>query len=383
MFEVAVLGGGVIGCAVARQLAREGRRVALFERRRIGGESSGAAAGMLGVQAETDDELVLRMGLVSRRMFPELLAALRDETGAAIEFWPRGAIHACFSRADESAIAARCSWQRALGASSEPLGRRQLRAMEPALSRRARSGVLFPLDARIDSAALTAALARSAAAAGCVVHEGEAVRSVVVEGGAVRGIASATRRIACEAVVNAMGAWAGRVPGPMAVPVEPVRGQIAVVQAAAPPVRHAVYSARGYAAARRDGRVLLGSTCEAADFEKRVTAGGLGSILAHGLDLLPGLGGLPVVESWSGLRPRSPDRRPIVSALPSLRGYYVASGHHRHGVLLAPLTALVVSALLRGTPDEWQGALSLERFTAPPADPNALTATSVPDRVEH
>lgn len=362
MIEVAVLGGGVIGCAVARQLAREGRRVALFERRHIGAESSGAAAGMLGVQAETDDEVMLRMGIASRGLFPELLEALRDEAGATIEFWPQGTIHVCLTSADESAIAARCRWQRAVGVGSEPLAPRQLRAMEPALSRRARSGVLFPLDAHIDSVALTAALARSAAAEGCALHEGESVRSVVVEGGAVRGIASATRRIACEAVVNAMGAWAGRVSGPMTVPVAPVRGQIAVVQAAAPPVRHAVHSARGYAVARRDGRVLLGGTREAVGFEKRVTAGGLGSILARGVDLLPGLGGLPLVGSWSGLWPGTPDGRPIVSAVPSVQGYYVAGGHDCNGVLLAPLTALVVSALLRGASNEWHAVLALDRF---------------------
>jgi glycine/D-amino acid oxidase-like deaminating enzyme len=168
----------------------------------------------------------------------------------------------------------------------------------------------------------------------------------------------------------------------MAVPVEAERSQFAVVHAPVPPVRHPVYSARGYAVAQRDGRVVLGGRREAVGFEKRATAGGLGSILAHGLDLLPGLGGLPLVDSLSGLRSRSPDGRPILSAVPSVRGYYVASGHRRHGTLLAPLTAVVVSALLRDAPNEWRDALSVDRFTAPSRRPNALTPTPSPDRVE-
>lgn len=372
-----MLGGGVIGCAVARALARDGMRVGLFERSRVGAESSGAAAGMLGVQGETDDELMLRLGMASRRLYPEWLDAVREESGVAVEFWRQGTIYACFTSADEAALEVRCAWQRVARAASERLSARQVHALEPALSRRVRSAVLFPLDARVDNAGLTDALARSAALAGCALYEGETVRSVVVEGGAVSGITTATRRFACDVVVNAMGAWAGRVRGLMSVPVQPVRGQIAVVQASSPPTRHAVYSARGYAVARRDGRVLLGSTREVVGFEKRVTAGGVGAILTHALDLLPGLGGLPLVGSWSGLRPGSPDGRPIVSADPSVRGYYVASGHYRNGVLLAPLTAQMVSALVRGKTSEWQAALSIERF----ARMNALTGRSVPDNI--
>lgn len=366
MLDVAVLGGGVIGCAVARELARAGRRVAVFERGRIGGEASAAAAGMLGVQAETDDDTMLRLGTESRQLFPEWLDALRDETGVAVEFWRTGTLVVAFNGAEESALAARVARQRAAGAASERLAPRQLWAFEPALSRRVRGGVLFPLDARVDNVALTQALARAAAAAGCVLREGEEVKAVVAERDRIAGIATATGRIACDAVVNAMGAWAGRVRGTTALPVQPVRGQIAVVQARRPPFRHAVCSARAYAVARRDGRVLLGSTREAAGFAKRVTAGGLASILGAALELAPGLGALPLVDAWAGLRPGSADGRPIIGADPAVRGYYVASGHDRNGVLLAPLTARLIGALLRGERNPWQDALGLERLTRAP-----------------
>jgi len=372
MLEVAVLGGGLIGCAVARELARAGVRVALFERGRIGSESSAAAAGLLGVQGEMDDEVMLRLGLASRALFPDLLEALRVESGVAIEFWRAGTLCVSFTPSEEATLNARRAWQTASGAPSESLNARQIRSLEPAVSRRVRSGALLPLDGRLDNVALTQAYARAAAAAGCELREGQEVKSVIAEHGRIAGIATAAGRVACDAVVNAMGAWAGRLRGPTPLPVRPVRGQMAVVQAPRPPFRHAVYSARGYAVARRDGRVLLGSTREAAGFDKRVTAGGVATILRHALELSPGLAALPLVATWAGLRPGSADGRPIIGFDPGVQGYLVAAGHYRNGVLLAPLTAQLVGALLRGAPHPWAEALGLARFAGRDVD-GALT----------
>jgi glycine oxidase len=369
MLDVAVLGGGLIGCAIAREVARDGRRVALFERGRVGSEASAAAAGMLGVQAETDDEVALRLGIESRRLYPAWLDALRDETGIAVEFWRTGTIVVAFNAAEETALAARTARQLAAGASSERLVPRQLIALEPQLSRGVRSAVLLPLDGRVDNVALTAAVARAAAAAGCAVREGEEVKAVIAEGGRIVGITTAGGRVACDTVVNAMGAWSPRVRGVTALPIEPVRGQIAVLQGTRPPFRHAIASPRAYAVARRDGRVLLGSTWESTGFAKRVTADGVASILRGALELAPDLRRLPLVQAWAGFRPVSADGRPIVGPDPAVRGYYVASGHGRNGVLLAPLTARLIAAHLRGERDRWVEPLGLERFIAAPAAP--------------
>lgn len=362
MLDVAVLGGGLIGCATARLLARAGMRVGLFERGRVGGESSGAAAGMLAVQSESADSTALRLGLRSRALYPTLLAALADEVGASLEWWRTGTLYAAFTASDEAQLRARLAMLEAGGAPAEVLSARRLRALEPGLSPAVRGGALCALDARLDPLALAAALARSAAAAGCILYEGETVRSVVVERGAVAGIVTDTRRLTCSAAVNAMGAWAGRVRGMTPLPVQPVRGQIAVLQAPRPPFRHTVVSPRGYAVARRDGRVLLGSTRETVGFRKRVTAGGLAEILANGLELAPELGALPLTGSWSGLRPGTDDGRPIVGRDPAVRHYVVATGHYRDGVLLAPLTAELVVGLLRGERSEWDEVLGVSRL---------------------
>ncbi len=365
MFDVAVLGGGLIGCATARLLARARLRVALFERGRIGGEASGAAAGMLGVQGESADEAALRLGLASRALYPALLDALADETGERVEFWRQGTLGVAFTPVDTAQLERRLAMLAAAGAPAEALSVRRLRTLEPELSHGARGGALFPLDGRLDPAALTAVLARAAVAAGCTLYAGEEVRSVVVERGAVAGVVTASRRVACSAAVNAMGAWAGRVRGMTPLPVQPVRGQIAVLQAARPPLRHALRTVRGYAVARRDGRVLLGSTREAVGFRKQVTAGGLGDVLAAGVELAPGFARLPLVASWSGLRPATADGRPIVSLDPLVRHYVVATGHDADGVLLAPLSAELAAGLLRGERSEWDQVLSMDRFDEP------------------
>ncbi|HSP99536.1 MAG TPA: glycine oxidase ThiO [Candidatus Dormibacteraeota bacterium] len=362
MLDVAVLGGGLIGCATARLLARAGLRVALFERGRIGGEASGAAAGMLGVQSESADDVALRLGLRSRALYPALLEALADETGMRVECWREGTLGVAFTPADTALLDRRLAMLAAAGAAGEAVPRARLRTLEPALSHGARGGALFPLDGRLDPVALTTALARAAGVAGCTLYEGEEVRSVVVERGAVVGVVTAARRLACSAAVNAMGAWAGRVRGMTALPVQPMRGQIAVVQAPRPPLRHALRTPRGYAVARRDGRVLFGSTRESVGYRKQVTAGGLSGVLGAALELTPALCRLPLVASWSGLRPATADGRPIVSLDPLVRHYVVATGHDADGVLLAPLSAELAAGLLRGERSEWDEVLSVTRF---------------------
>jgi glycine oxidase len=208
---------------------------------------------------------------------------------------------------------------------------RQVCALEPEVSRRVCGGALFPLDGRVDNVALTAALARATVAARGVLREGEEVKAVIAERGTIIAVATARERVPCGAVVNAMGAWAPRVRGMTPLPVHPVRGQMVVVRAPRPPFRHAVYSIRGYAVARRDGRVLLGSTRESVGFDKRVTAGGVTAILSAAAELAPGLRELPLCDAWAGLRPGSSDGRPIIGADPAVRGYYVATGHYRDG----------------------------------------------------
>lgn len=360
--EIVVVGGGLIGCAVARELARGGAHVALFERHRVGAEASGAAAGMLGVQGETESEDLLRLGAESRALYDAVLPALEEESGRSVEFWRQGTLYLCFTAEDQEQLEERRTWQGAAGFDSELLSAERALKREPALNRRLCCAGLFRRDARLDNVALTRAYAAAAAAAGCSVREGAEVRAIAVERGRVVGVEVDGGRVACDAVVNAAGAWAGRLALATPLPVVPVRGQMASLLAPRAPFRHAIYSARGYAVSRRDGRVLLGSTRERVDFDKRVTGGGMRKILRAALELSPALGKMPLHETWAGLRPATPDGLPVVGRDDAVQGYVVAAGHYRNGVLLTPITARLVVSLLRGETDPWHQRLRPDRF---------------------
>src|SRR5262249_7598837 len=156
----------------------------------------------------------------------------------------------------------------------------------------------------------------------------------------VVGVSTDRGELGGDAVVVAAGAWTALVPGalPSAAAVRPARGQMAMVRTRVQLCRHGVVGAQGYAGPRGDGRLPLGSTVEFGRFEKQVSAGGLATVLGVGLRLFPGLSGAPVVETWAGFRPHTPDGLPILGpgALP---GLFLASGHFRNGILLTPITA--------------------------------------------
>jgi glycine oxidase len=360
--EVVIVGAGVIGCAIARQLAMAGALVTVLERGRIGGEASGAAAGMLGAQAEASDVLLARLGVESRRLYPETLAALEAETGEAIEYWKEGTLHLVFSDADEGEMTERMRWQRSEGMVVERLTACEARRLERAINPELRWAVLFPDDSRVDNEALTRAYGLAAARAGAAVREGVNVLRAAIVGGRVAGVETDQGKIGADVVVNAAGAWAATLVPEHAVPVKPIRGQMLALQALPPLFRHAVYCGRGYAVARRNGRLLLGSTREDVGFDERVTGAGVAAILDAACELSPAIPGLTFREAWAGLRPGSIDGLPIVGPMPGIQGYLVATGHYRSGILLAPLTAHLIAACIRGERPAWIDKIGPQRL---------------------
>lgn len=360
--EIIVIGGGLIGCAIARELAHGGARVAVLERDRVGGEASGAAAGMLGAQAETSNASMTRLGVESLALFREILPALRDETGVEVEHWEEGTLRLAFNEADEAETAARIAWQEAEGFRVERLSAAQARRLEPRISRELRSAVLFPDDGRVDNFQLTLACAESAKRAGATVREGVTARRVRSVGGKVTGIDSDRGAFEADIVINAAGAWAAEVLPEHPLPVRPVRGQMVELVSAEPMFRHALYSSRGYAVARRNGRLLLGSTREEVGFDKRVTAAGMAKVLAAANELSPELGNLRFRTARAGLRPASSDGLPLIGPVPELEGYYVATGHFGNGILLAPLTARLIAQCVRGERPAWIEVVGPERL---------------------
>ncbi len=345
--DVAIVGGGIIGCAVARELASAGARVTLFERGEPGREASSAAAGMLGPQAECDAAgPLLTLGVASRALYPETVAALREETGIDAELDRDGIVYVALDAAEEAVLLRRARWQRRAGYRVEQLGAADVRALEPAIAAEVRSGLRFPDDYRVDNVRLMRAYAVAAACAGVTIVAGTPVFGVHLEGGRAVAVDTAAGRVAAASVVDAAGAWAAQLVRAAAVGVRPVRGQMALLAARRPPFRHAVYWHRVYLVPRRDGRVLAGSTYEDAGFDKRVTAAALEGILARAFRIAPSLADASFVEAWAGLRPGTPDGLPVIGADPAIGGLFHATGHYRNGILLAPITARIVRELI-------------------------------------
>jgi glycine oxidase len=362
--DVLVIGGGVMGCASALALAGAGLRVVVLERSVPGAEASSAAAGILGAQAEAHEPGpffdLARLSLVRYPAWAEQLARV---TGIDIGYRPCGTLRVASTDAGSAEIERETAWQRRAGLALEWLDAQALTRLEPAVAR-GNAGVHFPDDGRVDPPLLLRALHIAAGSAGARFQSGTYVRTIDVDGSTARGVVLEDgSRLSCEHVVLAAGSWSTLVGGtPLAAgAVRPARGQIVELETQAPPIGHVVMGPRCYLVPRDDGRVLVGSTLEFVGYRREVTAQAVRDLLDAAIELVPSLASAAIGRMWSSFRP-------YTGGLPFLgptdvRGLVLATGHHRNGILLAPITAEIVCAAVRGemmpidlTPFAYSGA---------------------------
>lgn len=362
--KTVVVGGGVMGCGIGWRLAQAGVEVTILERSIPGAEASSAAGGILAPQKEAPGPgPFLDLCLRSRAMYGELSRELLAVTGVDIGYAQSGLLSAAFEEATLVKLEATCAWQQAYGLRAELLDAQQARALEPALSTRALGALHLPDDHQVDNRQLMKALSLAAARAGARFRTGY-VRGLLEDGQAVRGVDLDGERLEADAVVLAAGSWSGVVNGSPVDPrvLRPARGQMVQLAMRLPPFGRVLFCERGYLVPRPDGRIIAGSTMELVGFEKRVTAEGLRAILEMAIELCPELGHAAVEDSWAGLRPYTEDHLPILGPGPK-PGLFLATGHFRNGILLAPLTARLVSELVLGrTPCVDVRPFSLARF---------------------
>lgn len=359
MTRVVLVGGGVVGCAVALRLAQQGVQCTVVERSVPGAEASSAAAGILAPQAEAEGPGdFLSLCLRSRALYPGFVQQVEELSGMGVGHRPSGVLHVAFSEATLERLRARVKTQRALGLASELLESEAVLRLEPALHPALLGAAHFPEDGSVDNRLLMRALSMAAARASVHFVTGHVRALLCVDGRAV-GVDVDGERLEADAVVVAAGAWTGLVPGSGLSPrqVRPARGQMVMLRSRVPLLQRVAFSDEGYLVPRADGRLLAGSTLEFEGFAKEVTAEGLRRILTLALQLAPFLGEVPVVESWAGLRPYTEDRLPVLGPGP-LAGLFLASGHFRNGILLAPVTAELLAQAVLGQPP----SLPLEPF---------------------
>jgi glycine oxidase len=353
--DALIVGAGAIGLACAWRAARAGLRVRVLERDAPGAGASGVAAGMLAPVGETTwgEEPLLRLGLRSHRAWPAFAAELAEGDGHRIDFIERGALHAALDGDEASELRRRFELMQELELEAEWLRPAEARRVEPELTPRLAGAVSAPHEAAVDPRALVGALRLAAEAAGVEVVEGAEVVGALTSGSAIEGVTAGNgREHHADRVVLAAGAWSGAadwLPVEARPPVRPVKGEILTLRAPSgvPPIERMVVSERVYLVPRSDGRLVVGATVEERGFDASVTAGGVLELLREAYRAVPEIAELELAESVAGLRPGTPDNVPLIGR-GELEGLVLATGHYRNGILLAPVTAEAVTALLLG-----------------------------------
>jgi glycine oxidase len=342
-FDAAIAGGGLIGSAIALELAQAGLSVAVFEKGEPGHEASWASAGILSPAPETQGMIpIVPLAKASVALYPEFVANVEEISGQIVGFRPFGTMDALFSRDATRDLSTLIALHHGLGLQAEPLRPEEARELEPALSPEVEAAALRPEEASIDNRALTQAVLQAAQKSGAEIFPDHAVEAVWREGGRCAGLKLRSENVSAKWTIIASGCFSANIEGVAAyAPVRPAKGQMVSLRADELKIRRVLWSEKIYLVPRNDGRILAGATVEYVGFDKHVTAGAIEKILSDAIELAPGLANARIEETWAGLRPDSPDHLPIVGPT-DLEGLMMATGHFRSGVLLMPITARLI-----------------------------------------
>jgi glycine oxidase len=342
-FDVAIAGGGLIGGAIAFELARAGLQVALFDRQQPGEGSSWAAAGILSPAPENSGMIsTVPLGRASLELYPEFIAAVEESSGQSTGYRGQGTLEALFSSDAQEKLSTIIALHHGLGLKAEPLSAEDAREMEPALSPELEAAVFRPDEACVDNRALTKAVLTAAERSGVKIFGASNVQSITRSTGRCAGILVDGESIDSRWTVIAAGCFSADIEGAAHyAPVRPAKGQMIGLRAKDFSIKRVLWSDHVYLVPRNDGRTLAGATVEYVGFEKNVTAGAVQKILTAALQLAPTLADAQIEETWAGLRPDSPDHLPIIGPT-DLDGLLIATGHFRSGILLAPITAQLI-----------------------------------------
>lgn len=347
--RVAIVGGGVIGLALAWRLAEAGCPVELFDAGAVGQGASRAAAGMLAAcaEAEPGEEGLLALNRASQLLWPAFAAALEAASGQEVDLRTEGTLTIALTADDLARLKHLFAFQTGLGLPVEWLSAAEVRRREPYLAPRLAGGILTPEDHQVDNRKVAAALDGAARKAGVRMFEHTPVTRVESAGGRVRGVLAGETLHPADVVVLAAGAWSRGVDiAPAApLPVRPIKGQMLALRMDpdAPILSHVLWAPSAYLVPRRDGRLIIGATTEEKGFDPDLTAGGQLALLTNAWRALPTLEELPILEQWVGFRPGSRDDAPILGPSGEVEGLVHATGHHRNGILLLPVTTDVIA----------------------------------------
>jgi glycine oxidase ThiO len=349
-----IIGGGIIGLSLALNLRRHGHSVLVIDRTEPGREASWAAGGII-ASCDPRTPLALReLASASATLYPEFVHELQDESQFPIDYRRKGTI--AFLEEGETPF----------GDSVRILDAQTLSELEPLLAF-APNAWLMP-EAAVDPRVLLAALIKCCKHREVDIVSGHAVLSVELEDNHVSGVRTENSRYASGAVINCAGAWASQI-APLGFPTRPIKGHMLSLvfpqhEPGSPPVvSHVIHGNGVYIVPRSSGQLVIGSTVEDVGFDKRVDPDIIQSLHQSAANLVPEIGEARIHENWTGLRPGTPDKLPILGES-TIPGYFVATGHYRDGIMLAPITAHIMTSILRGSRCAYDlSPFSPERFT--------------------
>jgi len=348
--DVLVIGGGIVGSAIAWRLAKDGLTVTLLEKGEIGRESSWAAGGMLTPVhlADYPPALVDVCG-ASLALYEPLCREIVAASGIDPEYRVTGLLLLVTDDAGEEAARELEVWKRQRNQPVERLTREEALRVEPKVTPHLRRALRLPDIAQIRNNRMAVALAEGAKRKGAEIRPNTPVTGFLRVPGRVNGVKTPRGDVYAGTTILAAGAWSSELLQPLGLDlkVKPIKGQILLAGGSPDFCRHMILDGESYLIPRADGRILIGSTLEDVGFDKSVILETIGDLAVRGARLMPELGKLPMVTSWAGLRPATPDRLPYLGKGP-LDGLIVATGHYRNGILLAPITAEIVADLLAG-----------------------------------
>ena len=375
--KILIIGGGVIGLGIGWQLAKSGASVTIYEQAKAGRAASWAAAGMLAplAEAHTEEPELLKLGCQSLARYPQWVQELEADAEMSIGYRVEGTLIVGLEPDDTHQLRHLYTSHQDLGIPAvEWLTGREAREIEPALSPRVTAAIRCESDHQVDNRLMVKALGHAYRRYGGVLCESITVDSIVIESEVVTGVQTQDSFQAADVIILAAGCWSAQMeglPDALLPPVRPVKGQMLALQMEdGITVKNVIRTLRAryptsvYLVPRTDGRLIVGATSEEMGFDTRLTAGGMFELLRGAWEAVPGIYELPLLETWTGLRPGSRDNAPILGETP-IENLIYATGHYRNGILLTPITAYEISKLiLTGETSETIAPFQLARFLA-------------------